>query len=176
MQDLYRERLDPSGRFAEFQGAQEPITVIPETIAVKGQSPEVVNVRITRHGPLVSDAINANNAASKTGAQTPPLEPLSFRWTALDPDDRTVDAFMRLNEARNWDDFTSALRDYVTPSQNFVYADVEGHIGYYAPGHVPVRSAGDGSQPTDGWTGDTEWTGFVPFESLPHIYDPPGRR
>ena len=173
VQDLYRERLDPSGRFAEFQGAQEPITVIPETIVVKGQSPEVVNVRITRHGPLISDAINANNAASKTAAQAPPLEPLAFRWTALDPDDRTVDAFMRLNEARTWDGFTSALRDYVTPSQNFVYADVEGHIGYYAPGHVPVRSAGDGSQPTDGWTGDTEWTGFVPFESLPHVYDPP---
>lgn len=173
VQDLYRERLDPSGTFAEFQGVQEPITVIPETIIVKGRPPVVVNVRVTRHGPLVSDAINANTAASKTGAQTPPLEPLAFRWTALDPDDRTVDAFMRLNEARNWDDFTSALRDYVTPSQNFVYADIEGHIGYYAPGHVPVRAAGDGSQPTDGWTGDTEWAGFVPFESLPHAYDPP---
>jgi penicillin amidase len=173
VQDLYREHIDPSGRFAEFQGAQEPITVVPETIAVKGGAPVVVNVRITRHGPLISDAINANNAASPAPQAGPPLEPLAFRWTALDDDDLTVAAYMRMNEARNWSEITSALRDYSTPSQNFVFAEATGHIGYYAPGHIPVRAAGDGSQPTDGWTGDTEWTGYVPFDDLPHAYDPP---
>ena len=65
------------------------------------------------------------------------------------------------------------MRGYVVPSQNFVYADVEGHIGYYAPGHIPRRASGDGSQPADGWTGDAEWTGWVPFEDLPHLFDPP---
>jgi penicillin amidase len=173
VQDLYRERLDPSGRFAEFQGQQEPITVVPETIAVKGAESVVVNVRITRHGPLLSDAINANNAASAHPPSAPALEPLAFRWTALDPEDLTITAYMRLNEARNWADFTAALADYGTPSQNFVFADTQGHIGYYAPGHIPIRASGDGSQPTDGWTGDTEWTGYVPFDSLPHVYDPP---
>ena len=54
---------------------------------------------------------------------------------------------------------TEALSDYATPSQNFVIAEESGHIGYYAPGHIPVRASGDGSQPTEGWTGDTEWTG-----------------
>src|SRR5262249_42691309 len=91
----------------------------------------------------------------------------------LDPDDTTLVSFLELNEARNWDEFTGALRDFVTPSQNFVYADVNGHIGYYAPGRIPIRARGDGSRPADGWTGDGEWTGFVPFDDLPHLYDPP---
>jgi penicillin amidase len=173
VQDLYRERLDPSGRFAEFQGQQEPLTIVPETILVKGGEPVVVNVRITRHGPLISDAINANNAAATPSSPAPPLEPLAFRWTALDPEDLTVDAYMRLNEAHSWSDVTAALRDYVSPSQNFVFAEASGHIGYYAPGHIPIRSSGDGSRPMDGWTGDGEWTGYVPFDDLPHLYDPP---
>jgi penicillin amidase len=173
VQDLYRERLDPSGRFAEFRGTLEPIRVVPETIVVKGAAPVQVDVRITRHGPLISDAINANNAASSRTSSLPPIEALAFRWTALDDEDRTVLAFLRLNRARNWNDVTNALRDYSTPSQNFVFADVEGHIGYYAPGHIPVRASGDGSRPVEGWTGEAEWTGYVPFEQLPHAYDPP---
>jgi penicillin amidase len=173
VQDLYRERLDPGGRFAEYQGAQEPLTIVPEVITIKGAASVTVDVRITRHGPLISDAINANNAASKTPPIGPPLEPLAFRWTALDPEDLTIAAYMHLNEAKTWADVMAALKDYATPSQNFVFAEASGHIGYYAPGHIPVRAAGDGSQPTDGWTGDTEWTGYVPFEELPHLYDPP---
>jgi penicillin amidase len=173
VEDLYRERIDPTGTFAEFRGAQEPIAVIPETIVVKGKPSVVVNVRVTRHGPLISDALNAMNAAAKDGPAPPPLEPLAFRWTALDPEDQTVTAFLKLNEARNWTDFTAALKLFVTPSQNFVYADVDGHIGYYAPGHIPVRASGDGSRPADGWSGEAEWKGWVPFDELPHLYDPP---
>lgn len=173
VQDLYRERIDSTGRFAEYQGQQEPITIVPETILVKGAEPVVVNVRITRHGPLISDAINANNAAATPPSTAPPLEPLAFRWTALDDQDLTVDAYMRLNEARSWSDVTAALKDYVSPSQNFVFAEASGHIGYYAPGHIPIRTSGDGSRPMDGWTGDAEWDGYVPFDELPHVYDPP---
>ena len=82
-------------------------------------------------------------------------------------------AFLRLNEARNWTEFTAALREFVVPSQNFVYADVDGHIGYYAPGRIPIRAQGDGSAPAEGWTGEMEWTGWIPFDELPHVYDPP---
>ena len=173
VQDLYRERIDDGGRFAEFRGAKESITIVPETIAVKGGDPVHVDVRVTRHGPLVSDAINAMNAASKKEPKAPPVEPLALRWTALDPEDTTVLSFLELNEARNWAEFTSALRDFVVPSQNFVYADVDGHIGYYAPGHIPIRASGDGTRPSDGWTGESEWTGWIPFDELPHLYDPP---
>jgi penicillin amidase len=172
VEDLYREKLDASGTHAEFRGVQEPITVIPETIVIKGRAPVTLDVRVTRHGPLVSDAINANNAES-TAPKPAPLEPLAFRWTALDADDLSVAAFLKLNEARDWTQFTGALRDFVSPSQNFVYGDVEGHIGYYAPGRIPMRASGDGSRPADGWTGDAEWTGWIRFEELPHLYDPP---
>jgi len=173
VEDLYREHLNAAGTSSEFRGAQEPITVIPETIVIKGAASVQLNVRVTRHGPLVSDAINANNAESKTNPKPQPVEPLAFRWTALDRDDGTLAAFLKVNEARNWTEFTSALSGYVVPSQNFVYADVDGHIGYYAPGHIPLRASGDGSRPAEGWTGDAEWTGWVPFEELPHTFDPP---
>jgi len=133
-------------------------------------------VRLTRHGPLISDAINAINAARAADppeASPPPIEPLALRWTALDADDTTIVCFLRLNQARNWHDFTDALRQFVVPSQNFVYADVDGHIGYYAPGRIPVRASGDGTVPADGWSGDADWTGWVPFDELPHTFDPP---
>ncbi len=173
VQDLYLERIDPSGSTAEFRGVQEPIRTIPETILVKGGPAVEVQVRITRHGPLISDAINANNAAAPRVPAAPVLEPMAFRWTALDPEDSTIASFLRLNVARNWDEFVDALRDYNAPAQNFVYADVEGHIGYYAPGRIPVRAGGDGSRPSEGWTGASEWTGWIPFTQLPHTFDPP---
>jgi penicillin amidase len=176
VEDLYRERLDEAGKEVEFQGAKVPIATILETILVRGAEAVQLQVRVTRHGPLVSDAINATNASPNTPAGAPrpaPLEPLAFRWTALDPDDSTMVAFLQLNEARNWSQFTEALRSFVVPSQNFVYADVEGHIGYYAPGRIPIRASGDGSRPAEGWSGEAEWTGWVPFEELPHLYDPP---
>jgi penicillin amidase len=173
VQDLYREHIDATGRFAEFRGAQEPIRIVPETIAVKGHAPVQVDVRVTRHGPLISDGLNAVNAAAPPARRATPIEPLAFRWTALDPDDTTLPAFLLINEARNWDEFTGALRSFVVPSQNFVYADVDGHIGYYAPGRVPIRAHGDGALPANGWTGEAEWTGWVPFDALPHAFDPP---
>lgn len=175
VEDLYRERLDPTGRFAEFQGRQEPLQIVTERINVKGAQPIDLDVRISRHGPLVSDAINANNAeeSQRQPPQPPALEPLAFRWTALDDADTTIDAFFRIADARNWTEFTAALRQFIVPSQNFVYADIEGHIGYYAPGRIPIRAAGDGTLPAEGWSGDAEWIGWVPFEELPHTFDPP---
>jgi penicillin amidase len=173
VEDLFVEHLDAAGTHYEFRGVQEPITVIPETIVVKGGPAVVLNVRVTRHGPLISDAINANNADAKTSPKPPPVEPLAFRWTALDADDGTLAAFLKVNDARNWTEFTEALSGYVAPSQNFVFADTGGHIGYYAPGHIPIRASGDGSHPADGWSGEAEWTGWVPFDELPHTFDPP---
>jgi len=173
VQDLFREHLDPTGTRVEFRGAQEPLQIVRETIVVKGAAPIALDVRISRHGPLISDAINANNAASTRIPKPAPLEPLAFRWTALDREDATIVAFMRLNDAHNWTEFTAALRGFAVPPQNFVYADVDGHIGYYAPGHFPVRASGDGSIAADGWTGLAEWDGWVPFDELPHTFDPP---
>lgn len=176
VEDLYREHLDPTGTKAEFRGAFEPLRIVHETIPVKGGAAAQLDVQLTRHGPIVSDALNflaATAAARKHQPPPPALAPLAFRWTALDPGDTTIVAFLRLNEARNWGDFTNALRDFIVPAQNFVYADVDGHIGYYAPGHIPIRAQGDGAVPADGAAGDAEWTGWIPFDQLPHVFDPP---
>jgi len=172
VEDLYREQLDDSGKFAIFRGTREPLTIVRETIEVKGGPSVRVDVRITRHGPLVSDAINVNNAEDPRGSAPPPLPPLALRWTALDADDMTLPAFLKVNRARNWTDFTAALADFMVPSQNFVYGDTDGHIGYYAPGRIPIRARGDGSLPADGSSGDDEWIGWIPFDKLPHLYDP----
>jgi penicillin amidase len=173
VQDLFRERLNGAGTAAEFRGTWEPLQIVKETIVVKGAAPVTIDVRISRHGPLISDAINANSAASPRLPPPDPIEPLALRWTALDTQDSTIAAFLGLNQARNWSDFTAALRGFIVPAQNFVYADVDGHIGYYAPGRLPIRASGNGSAAAQGWTGAAEWTGWIPFDDLPHTFDPP---
>jgi penicillin amidase len=175
VQDFFLERLDAAGRQVEFRGRFEPVRTITEVIDIRGEEPVNLVVRLTRHGPLLSDAINANLAAQDPPApDRTPLPPLALRWTALDDEDTTVLAFLQLNQARNWSEFTDALRHFVVPSQNFVYADREGHIGYYAAGRLPLRASGDGRDPAEGWSGSMEWTGWVPFEELPNMLDPPG--
>ena len=148
VQDLYIEPEDA------------PLTSRREVIRVKGQPDVTLTVRSSAHGPIISDA----------GART--VGPrVALKWTALQGGDTTMDAFLGLNYAQNWADFTGALRSYVAPSQNFVYADVDGNTGHYAPGRVPIRSGWDGSLPVSG-DGSREWQGFIPFEQLPHTLNP----
>jgi len=158
--DLYIEHVGGRNE-VEHNGAWEPLRIVPEVIKVKGQPDVPIQVRITRHGPLLSDVID------RTG------EALAFRWTSLDDEDHTLEAFWELNSAGNWADFTAALAHYKAPMQNFVYADVDGNIGYYAPGAVPIRAGGDGTIPAPGWIDANDWIGYIPFERLPHAYNPP---
>jgi penicillin amidase len=97
---------------------------------------------------------------------------ISLRWTALDPSN-ILGALLRVNLAQDFEEFRQALRGFDVPSQNFVYADVEGNIGYQMPGKIPIRAGGDGLLPAPGWTDDYEWTGFIPFEELPYAFNPP---
>lgn len=170
VQDLYREKLDASGQNVEYKGQMEALQIISDTLKVKGKPDVPLTIRISRHGPLISDAVNANNADDP---DAPQREALAFRWTALDETDTTLEAFLGLNFAQNWDEFRTALRSYIAPSQNFVYADVDGNIGYIAPGRIPIRTNGDGLVPAEGWTGDNEWTNFIPFDELPQAFNPP---
>jgi penicillin amidase len=175
-QDLFRERLDTTGQQVEFEGRLEPLQVIVETIKVKDQPSIEQPVRLTRHGPLISDAINADLAgkAQDTSHQSAPqLEPLALRWPALDAEDTTVARFVQINTARNWNEFKQALSGYVAPALSYVYADVEGNIGYYAAGRFPLRPSGDGSSPADGWVSKNEWSGWVPTDAVPQAYNPP---
>jgi penicillin amidase len=172
-QDLYKERLDPTGTMAEFRGRMEPMQLVMETIKVRGKPDVTVRVRITRHGPLISDALNENAKTVPADQRPGEREPLALRWSGLDPGDTTILSFLKLDRAKDWRTFQDALRDYITPAQNFVYADTAGNIGYTAPGRIPIRATGDGSLPAEGWTGVNEWTAWVPFEKLPRLYNPP---
>ncbi len=165
VQDLYMERVNPENPMeVEFQGKWEPVQVIIEEIRVAGQAePARLPVRITRHGPVINDVVEA-----LTRTQTL----YAFRWTALEPS-RIVRALLRLNWAQNWEEFHEALADWDVPGQNFVYADVDGHIGYQATGRVPIRAKGNGLLPVPGWSGEYEWIGYVPYEEMPRRLDPP---
>ncbi len=168
VQDFFIERVsegDPE-RYDTPEGPR-PFDVRTETIVVKGREPLELTVRETRHGPVVSDL--APEFAGDPGQGR--LVALSS--TLLRDDDMTFLAFLRLNQARNWDDFTAALELLHSPQQNMMYADVEGNIGFMSPGRVPIRRGGDGWTPAVGWTGEHDWIGFVPFDELPRAFNPP---
>ena len=159
VQDLYAENfnLRDSTQYlhnGQWIGAE----VRNEVIKVRDHRDYLLTVKVTRHGPVVSHDGDRD---------------LALRWSALEPHAIRL-PLLRMNQASNWQEFTAALRDFTVPMQNFVYADVEGNIGYYAAGLVPVRRRGDGSVPIPGSTDDYDWSGFIPFEDLPHSYNPPG--
>jgi penicillin amidase len=165
VQDLYMEHLrrsDDGQVQYEFQGEWRAAQVRREEVRVKGAAPITQEVVSTRHGPIINVL-----APDFIGEQ-----PLALRWTSSEPD-TLVHAIWGMNRARSCGEFREALRDWAAPAQNTVYADTAGHIGYSFPGKVPIRAKGDGSVPVPGWTGEYEWVGYVPFEELPHLYDPP---
>ena len=133
-----------------------------EIIKVAGRE-EKLTVRSTAYGPIISDL-------GAVGVRLPETQALALRYVALEPNDTTLDSFIGFNYAKNWDEFKTALRRYITPQQNFVYADDAGNIGYYAPGKIPIRNW-DGRFPAEAAKG-ANWSGYVPFEDLPNVQNP----
>lgn len=167
VQDLYIERVDPSdpGRY-EYQGEWHAAELIEEVIKVKDRpEPHIEPVRVTRHGPIISPLV-PDQPAGQAG------EALALRWTALDPDPRIVTSILAINRAADWQSFRAALASWHVPAQNFVYADVDGHIGYALGGDIPIRAQGDGRLPVPGWSGEYEWSGMIPAAEMPYLLDP----
>lgn len=164
VQDLYIEHLRRTGDGRvqyEFAGEWHDAQVIRERIRVRGKGTVCEEVIVTRHGPIINGL-----APESTGE-----EPLALRWSAAEPE-TIAHAYHYMNRARNCREFREALRYWTSPSQNIVYADTRGNIGYTFPGRIPVRAKGNGTVPVPGWTGEYEWTGYVPFEELPHLENP----
>ncbi len=174
VQDLYIEKLNPENPDQyEVNGEWVDMEIIEETIRVAGGESETLTIRSTRHGPIISETYGSLEAfADEAGVELPASYAIALRWTALEPS-RLYDAALRVSLATNWDEFRDALRLWDVPSQNFVYADVEGNIGYQMPGKVPIRAGGDGWLPVPGWTDEHEWMGYLPFEELPFSFNPP---
>ncbi len=178
VQDLFIERIDPADPMrVEVNGEFVPLTTREEVIKIRGGGSETLTVRASRNGPLVESVWGPARRAFE--AQTPVGDVtlgagygLAMRWTALEPG-RLFQAVLKLNRAQNWDDFRAALRDWTVPSQNVIYADVDGNIGYQMPGWVPQRKGGDGSRPVPGWVDDYQWEAdYLPFEALPYTFNP----
>jgi penicillin amidase len=176
-QDLYVERFHPEDPLRyEFRGEWRTAELVREEIAVKGQEPVTLEVRVTHHGPVMDSVAGPERTplARRAAAPGAPYqEALALRWTALDPSPALTRSVLRLNRARDWGEFRAALEDWDVPPQNFVYADVDGHFGYALGGKLPIRARGDGQLPMPGWDGEHEWTGFIPNQALPATLDPP---
>jgi penicillin amidase len=160
IQDIYIERFHPDDKsLYEVNGTWQKAEMVTETIRVRGRKPLVETVRYTRHGPVFSDLLPAQQAD------------LALRWTAHEPGDhlRTI---LESNRAADGESFDRALRYWSFASQNVVYADTNGNIGYRMPGCVPRRKRGDGLLPVPGWTDEYEWEGWIPFSELPACTNP----
>ena len=183
--DLYIEKVNPdnpdqyevNGEWVDFETRQE-------TIQVAGGDPVSLTVRISRHGPVVSDTLgtlidevdleqnpDAIPFTERTGVDLPDDYAISLAWTALTPS-TPFEAIWGFNTAQNWEDFRTAASLFHVPAQNLIYADTAGNIGYQMPGDIPIRANGDGRLPVPGWTDEYEWTGFISFEELPYTLNP----
>ena len=167
-QDLFIERLNPDDPSQYLvPGGTLPFEIRQESIAVRFRGePELLTVRTTRHGPVISDI------SAAAAAVTPADQVLALAFPALLPDDRTVDALFLINQAKTRDDLMAALSLFHSPMQNMVYAFANGDIGFVAAARVPMRPKGDGRTPVPGWTGEYDWDGFVPFAELPQRHNP----
>lgn len=172
--DLYIIKVNPDNPDQyEMNGEWVDMQVVEETVEVGGGDPIVLPVRITQFGPIISDSYGDLETLDETsGLDLPENYAIALRWTALEPGS-TFEGVLEFARAQNWDEFRQAARKMVVPAQNLVYADVDGNIGYQMPGNVPIRAAGDGRYPVPGWTDEYAWTGYIPFEDLPNVYNPP---
>jgi penicillin amidase len=162
--DFYLEKINPADPDEYWHdGGWKKMEVIEEYIPIKGRDPAPFKIRATAHGPVV----NSINDAARDDSMS-----VSFRWTGFEPSDE-MSAILLLNRAKSWEEFQQAMRHYAVPNQNVIYADTAGNIGYYSCGLVPIRRDGKGYLPYRGWENAGDWIGVIPFEKMPHVYNPP---
>jgi len=163
--DYYVEETDSVGFPTHYRLNDRwmPIGTRMDTILVKDNPPVILTTYHTHRGPVINRIEPAAGPSDRL---------LSMKWVAGEPS-LEVRAIMNLNRARNWGEFRSALRDFAAPAQNFLFADVEGNIGYVTGGRIPRRPFQGFSSPYPGWNDRNDWTGFVPFQENPSAYNPP---
>ncbi len=159
VEDVYIEKFNDKGEYLTPQGWMQP-EHRHEIIRVKGGAEVNLDVVVTRHGPIISDLVPGESRK------------LALKWTIYDPQASGI-PFFAVDSAQSWQEFRSAFSHFGAPGQNVVYADIDGHIGYQATGLIPLRAAGDNSVPVPGDDNSHEWTGYVPYDQLPSVYDPP---
>jgi penicillin G amidase len=163
VQDLYAETFDPAHpENYRANGKWIPADVRKEKIHVLGKPDVELDVTVTRHGAVVY-----RDSADSAGGHA-----YALRWTALEPGGLDF-GFPLLGRANNWDEFVEVTRHIAGPGQNTIYADVDGNIGFTIPARIPIRANGNGTLPVPGDTDEFEWQGYIPFEDLPRVLNPP---
>lgn len=157
VEEVYVETFNERGQYQTPDGWKDP-EHRKEVILVKGKPDVTLDVVLTRHGPIITELVPGESRK------------LALRWTLYDS---LQDPFFDVNSAGNWEEFRKAFSNWDAPAQNIVYADVDGNIGYQATGHIPIRTSGDGGLPVSGADNQHEWRGYVPFDELPRVYNPP---
>ncbi len=171
--DLYIEKTKPDHptQYLTPDGWVE-MELVVEVIQIAGNDPIEHQVYLTSHGPIIGSEYDLDDFDHRTGLAIPENYALALKWTALEPS-CVFCAMWEINLAKNWEEFRLAAADFVVPSQNLIYADIDGNIGYQMPGNIPIRVDGhDGMLPVPGWNGDYDWQGYIPFEELPHSFNP----
>lgn len=174
VQDFYVERLDESRRHYRVRETWMPLETVHHQIRVSGEDqPIEFDVRSTRHGPI-QNADAWRELHPGDGPEPAALNEfvLALRWDAV-VEGQSAIAFDALARAKNWQEFVSAVRQFSAPAQNFVFADVDGNIGYAMSGLLPLRAADDGATPAHGWTESSEWRGSIKPDQLPAVLNPP---
>jgi penicillin amidase len=172
VQDVYLEKVDPSdpGRYLAPGGAEPFRTVRDDVVERDGSSlvRHPFTVRYTRHGPVLNDAVDPARLPKDSSL-------LAVKWT-LEEEADDIAVMWKLATAGSVADFREAMKGWAVPLQNWLAADDQGHIGYFPAGRVPIRRGWDGTMPVPGWTGEFEWDGFIPYDELPQLWDPPSGR
>lgn len=157
IEDVYVETFNDSGQYLTPEGWKSP-QLHHEVVHVKGQPDVALDVAVTRHGPIITELVPGETRK------------LALRWTLYDG---VRNPFFAVDSAQNWDQFVHGFSEFDAPGQNVVYADVDGNIGYHTTGRVPIRASGDGSLPENGNDNAHEWTGYIPYDKLPSVFNPP---
>nr|WP_282098406.1 penicillin acylase family protein [Pseudoalteromonas sp. MMG007] len=167
-QDIYLERINPKNKFQyEVDGSFHDMQIFHEEINIRNgflrpiKAPYKLNVRLTHRGPVISDVIGT------TGGYA-----YSLRWTGSDQDGGTFSSYLKMNYAENAEQFMLAMKEFVAPVQNFVFADDKGNIGRLAPGKYPIRSKENGEFPSPGWLSKNDWKEWIPYSQWPKSMNP----
>jgi penicillin G amidase len=158
VQDLYIEKLDGKGNYADLDGSWKPLYIDRETIHVRGSQDVTVEVQSTDHGPLLTPILKNET------------RPIALKWTLYDTALNSLPIYA-MNTASNWSEFSAALEQWTWPTQNLMYADDAGHVAYHAIGKIPMRPGGLAGVPVSNT--HHEWTGYIPFDQIPNSVDPP---
>ena len=167
--DFYSETLDSSHTKYLLDGKWNDLNILEDTIKVRDANGIPIVIKSTHRGPIISD-IHPYTFIFYTEETTYP--PISMRWLGNEFSDE-MDAFLKINKAKNWSEFKSAVEQYNIPGQNFVYGDDQGNIGYVFGGALPVRSNNVTTFLFDGSDSKNDWKGFVPRNELPYLFNPP---